>query len=135
MIMPQLTDMGQFIKFALVGVINTTIHYTVFYTLYRYLGVYHLLASTSGFMLAVINSYMMNRYWTFNSSADDISQEFFRFFLISVFAFFVNLAGMFLLVEYLLVAPPLAQFLTIIITLIINFTFNRYWVFRVNERS
>lgn len=123
--------LAQFIKFSLVGVLNTAIHYGVFYVLYRYAGLYHLLASAAGFCLAVVHSYILNKFWTFRRRGSRIREEFLKFFLVSIFSLGVNLAGMAILVELLAVQPPVAQLVTIGITLVVNFLSNKFWTFRI----
>ena len=122
--------MTQFIRFSLVGVINTLLHYLVFFVLFDRFGVFHLLASTLGFVVAVINSYLMNRYWTFQATGRGVYIEFARFFTVSVVALMVNLMCMALLVEWFGIYPPYAQLLAIVLTLIVNFLGNKYWSFR-----
>jgi len=116
----------------MVGVMNTVIHYGVFYALYAWAGLYHLLASGIGFCVAVVHSYVLNRFWTFTPRGSRIQEEFARFFIVSVLALGVNVAGMFIFVELLGVDPPAAQLMTIGITLIMNFLGNRFWTFRMH---
>ncbi len=123
--------LSQLIKFSLVGLVNTAIHFAVFMWLYQYLNVYHLIASTAGFILAVMNSYLLNKMWTFKVSGTLVRHEFSRFFLVSLIALLVNLVSMALLVEVLTVYPPLAQLMTIVLTLLVNFSGNKFWAFRV----
>jgi putative flippase GtrA len=120
----------QLIRFSLVGVVNTLVHFCVFYVLYSWADFYHLLASAAGFCVAVTNSYLMNKFWTFNSLDTDIRKEFSRFFIVSLIALCINLMSMALLVERFQIAPPLAQLVTIIITLAVNFTGNKLWSFK-----
>jgi len=122
--------MKQFIKFSMIGVANTVIHFGVFYLFYALLGFYHLMASGLGFCLAVINSYLMNKAWTFKTSGTSLRSEFMRFFIVSLLALLLNLLSMALMVEILMMNPLLAQLLTIIITLMVNFSGNKYWSFR-----
>ena len=119
----------QFIKFSLVGILNTAIHFAVFYALYSFMGVYHLLASAIGFGFAVTNSYFINKHWTFKSTGSNIRNEFSKFFIVNLFSLTVNLASMAILVEICFIHPPVAQLATIVITLMINFSGNKYWSF------
>lgn len=123
---------AQFIKFAVVGVLNTAIHYGVFYTLYSFAGLYHLIASGTGFCAAVVHSYVLNKYWTFERRGSPLREEFSKFFIVSILSFCVNLSGMAILVELLAVHPPVAQLVTIGITLVVNFLGNRFWTFRIH---
>jgi putative flippase GtrA len=63
----------QLMKFGLVGAVNTGIDFTVF-TLLTLWGWPHLLAQSASFTSGVMNSYFMNRSWTFQASRDDKGQ-------------------------------------------------------------
>ncbi len=122
--------LSQLVKFSLVGLLNTAIHFAIFMWLYQYLNVYHLLASTAGFIAAVINSYILNKTWTFKVRGTRVTHEFSRFFVVSLVALMVNLFSMALLVEVLVVNPPSAQLFSIVLTLLINFGGNKWWAFK-----
>lgn len=124
--------LSQFIKFSMVGVMNTAIHYGVFYILFSFAGVYHLLASGIGFCAAVTHSYLLNKFWTFKRRGSCVRAEFSKFFIVSLLSLGVNLAGMLIFVELLTVHPPVAQLVTIGITLLINFLGNKFWTFRIH---
>lgn len=84
----------QAVKFVLVGGLNTLID----------LGVLNLLIFTTGiangfgysafkgisFIVAVINSYFLNKFWTFKSAGKS-GKEFSQFFMVSLIGFGVNI--------------------------------------------
>ena len=57
----------QFVKFALVGIVNTGVDWIVFFllTLIPYFRQLEWLAKTISFVLASTNSFIMNSFWTF----------------------------------------------------------------------
>jgi putative flippase GtrA len=55
-------------KFAVVGVINTVVHVAVFSMLYYGLGTIWLTANSAGYCAGVLNSFVLNKYWTFSES-------------------------------------------------------------------
>lgn len=120
----------QFIKFSLVGVLNTAIDYGVFYGLYEFVGIHYVLASGIGFCLAVTNSYICNKHWTFKSRGADVRREFLKFFVVNIVSLSINLACMAILVELFSLYPQVAKLVTIGITLAVNFTGNKFWTFR-----
>lgn len=120
----------QFAKFSLVGLLNTAIHYGVFYCLYRFMGFYHLLASGIGFCFAVTNSYFINKYWTFKSRGSDVRREFMKFLIVNLLSLSINLASMAILAELLSIHPPIAQLVAIGFTLLVNFLGNKFWTFK-----
>lgn len=119
----------QFIKFGLVGVLNTALHFAVFYALYSLLGLYYLLASTIGYVAGLINSYILNRNWTFRSHDADQKREFARFIWVNLLSLGVNLVTLKALVVWVELRPEVAQLLAIILTLLANFVGNRFWTF------
>ena len=127
--------MTRFIRFAMVGVLNTLIHLIVFSLLFRWLQWHYLGASAAGFAVAVINSYLLNKYWTFNAPGGDALREFLRFSGVSVLALSVNLLVMAVLVGRLGMAAEPAQIVAIGLALVVNFTLNNYWVFAPANRT
>jgi len=57
----------QFVKFALVGIVNTGVDWIVFFllTLSPFFGSLEWLAKTISFVVASTNSFIMNSFWTF----------------------------------------------------------------------
>lgn len=57
----------QFVKFALVGIVNTGVDWIVFFllTLIPYFRQFEWLAKTISFLIASTNSFIMNSFWTF----------------------------------------------------------------------
>ena len=125
----------RFATFSLIGVVNTIIHFAVFMVLFESLGVHYLLASTLGFVAAVINSYWMNSRWTFAGLARRDTGEFVRFVTVSVAALLVNFCCMLVLVDLWSLYPPVAQAFSILFTLLVNFLGNLYWAFARTPRS
>lgn len=119
----------QFIKFGLVGVLNTALHYTVFYILYSFIGLNYLLASAIGYAAGLINSYILNRNWTFKSYDTDRKREFARFAWVNLLSMGVNLSALKILVAWGGLRPEVAQALAILFSLVANFVGNRFWAF------
>lgn len=71
-------------KFGIVGIIGTfvDIGFTWFFKEKVKLNKY--IANGCGFSLAVINNYLLNRYWTFTGDNQDWKAEFGRFVIFSV---------------------------------------------------
>ena len=119
----------QFVKFSIVGVLNTSIHYCSFYLLFHYLGVYYLLASAIGYTLGLINSFLLNKSWTFRVKQIQNSTAFMKFLAVNMVAFLTNLIALSLLTESYSIYPELAQVWAIALSLFVNFLGNKFWVF------
>ena len=60
---------ARIIRFAVVGVTNTAIDFALFALLY-YVALLPLLAANAGaYGVAVVNSYLLNKYWTFGDTS------------------------------------------------------------------
>jgi putative flippase GtrA len=121
--------MVQFIKFAVVGVLNSAIQYLVFLFLYSLTGTQYLLASIIGYVAGMINSYILNRRWTFGSRNQKLLTELSRFVAVNLISLGVNLGLLFLLVSTGVMVPQWAQIFAIIGSTLVNFVLNKVWTF------
>lgn len=72
-----LTDrktMIQFIKYSMVGVMNTLITLAVIYVCKSLLGVNEYFSNTLGYIAGLINSFLWNRNWVFKVKEDSFNQ-------------------------------------------------------------
>jgi putative flippase GtrA len=121
----------EFIKFAIVGVVNTIIHMTILYILTEYFGVYYILASLIGFLVAVTNSFILNTIWTFNKDIrEKAGVRYSKFFITSIIAAGVNMGLLYLITEYFGIWYMLSQIIATGISLILNFIGNKYWTYK-----
>jgi len=85
----------QFIKFLLVGVLNTGIDFGVLNLLMFLTGItsgfYYSLFKAISFTCGVTNSYIWNKRWTFKKGKSLEKKEFSKFFSVSLVAFGVNI--------------------------------------------
>lgn len=86
---------GQFLKFAVVGVLNTLVDFAVFQTLNLLLGWVYA-AQVAGFTCGVINSYLWNSNWTFRSERTKSFREMALFLLVNLISLCVSLGVMWL---------------------------------------
>ena len=90
------TIIKQISKFVIVGVINTGIDFAVLNALLFstkiYSGRWLILFNSISFSAAVINSYFLNKYWTFKSQnvEDSKAKQFSQFLIISVIGISIN---------------------------------------------
>lgn len=81
-------------KFVLVGILNTFIDFTVLNLLIFLTdiasGVGYSIFKGVSFIVAVINSYFLNKFWTFKSASDGKKKEFIQFLAVSIGGFGIN---------------------------------------------
>jgi putative flippase GtrA len=117
----------QWLRFAVVGVSNTLLSTGVFAALFHF-GVAYLLASTLAFTLGALNSYTLNRRWTFRSHARR-APELARFLAVQGVGLGVNLALLAVLVELVGIHHVFAQLLAFPAASFITFALSRQWAF------
>ncbi len=118
-----------FLKFCLVGVLNTVVNYGVFAGLLAF-HAHYLLASSAGFLAGVITSYGINRRWTFAVAQQASWPEASRFLLVNLAALGANAVAMYASVEWLRSPARLAWCIAIGVSLNVNFFGSKRWVFR-----
>jgi putative flippase GtrA len=82
--------------------------------------------SCSGLM----NGYVLNRRWTFQSSDPDSSGEFVRFFIVNLVALSANSAVLYAGVQDFGWRPEQAQLVALAFSLTMNFFGNKLWTFK-----
>jgi putative flippase GtrA len=132
----------QFIKFAIVGVLNTAIDFGILNLLMWAFGIYKgswiLLFNTISFSCAVTNSYFLNKYWTFGELSRIRAGQFVKFFIISVGGALINSGIVFGITTFI---PPafglgkelwanLAKVVATACSWIWNFTMYKFVVFK-----
>jgi putative flippase GtrA len=117
----------QFAKFAVVGLTNTGVSFA-FYAPLVLLGVHYLSASVLAFGLGTLNSYTLNRTWTFRAGAFSTG-GLARYLCVQGAALGLNAALLVLLVEALHVDRLVAQAVALPIVSASTFTATRAWVF------
>jgi len=84
----------QFSKFFIVGIINTSIDFAVLNLLIgitdKTSGVYYSVFKSISFIVAVTNSYFMNKYWTFSSHEGAKAGEFAKFITVNLIGWGIN---------------------------------------------
>jgi len=118
-----------FIKYSIVGGVNTLITYVSFYLMSNFLGVHYVIATIIGYILGIINSYFWNKFWTFKKNKKSLN-EFLKFVLVYLFAFTVNVGSIVFLKESLYVSPNIGEIVGILFAMIVSYAGQRFWTFK-----
>lgn len=113
----------RFCKFLIVGVINTSITYIV-YVLLRLFNIAPELCNIIGYAAGVINSFIWNKKWVFQTKGSNICREMTFFFLIFIFCFFIQFYVFRFVLYQLKWNEYLSQFIGMIVYTLLNFTLN-----------
>ena len=132
----------QFIKFAIIGVLNTAIDFGIFNLLMWgfdiYKGSWMFLFNVISFSAAASNSYFFNKYWTFGELSKIKASQFFKFFIVSVGGALINSAIVFGVTTF--ISPQfglgkelwanLAKLIATLVAWVWNFTMYKFVVFK-----
>ena len=125
---------NKFVKYGLVGILGTFLHFAILIFLVRLLGSNVLFSSTFGFIVVLIISYFLNKHWTFQSSEQGI-QEFTKYSIVSLIGLLLNTIVMYLSIYVFGFNYIIGQFLVVLIVPVSNFCLNNIWAFKVKRES
>ena len=118
----------QFIKFVIVGVINTIVGYGS-YSLLIYLNLNYIIANTISTIIGITNSYILNTKITFNESKRDAKTPF-KFVSVYFISYIVGTFNLTILIKRLSVNSYIAGLCNIFVTTIISYFGHKYFSFK-----
>ena len=118
-----------FRKFSAVGLINTVVDFFVFYVLYESLGLYFFIAHVCAFLVAVLNSFILNALWTFKAlKRDKILKQVISFIAVALAGLIISSVVIYMAEPYMYVY--FAKILAVFSTLLWNYTGSWLFVFK-----
>lgn len=128
----------QFIKFSLVGLSNTIVHYLV-YLICTFLGLHYMFANFCAFTISVLNSFYWNNKYVFKEQ--NTGQRYWVQVLVKTYIAYgitgLLLSSILLYVEIDLcdINELIAPILNLCITTPLNFIINKFWAYREKEKA
>ena len=123
-------DFRKFIKFGITGVINTGVDWLVFAVLHEIFKIFSPAAQAAAHFIAIINSYIINKNWTFKNNKKYKKSEMLKFFMVQGTSLCIGFAGMFILSVNLGLNEYLSKIIISCATLVINYFGNKLFVFK-----
>lgn len=120
---------SKFIKYGLVGVLGTLTHTLVLTLCVEFFAFPAVLATIIGFIFSLILSFKLNTIWTFSNGAGS-NLSFVKYTLTCSTGLLINVLIMYVIVDIFKMWYLLAQFSSIIVVPIFNFTLSKSWVFK-----
>lgn len=123
----------QFVRFGVVGAINTVLDFGVYVALTRsfvFWSEHIVLAAVASFIAAVTSSFLLNNYWTFRMDASGLHRKGIKFMLVAVGGLIWTVVILYLLTT----AGMYDIFAKIIATGLVmmwNFILQKLWTFKV----
>ena len=124
--------LGEFfklVKFGITGVMNTLVDFAVFLLL-THIGVAIYFAQVVSYSCGILNSYIVNRSWTFKSKGKFLGPQMVRFIAVNLSLLLLSLVLLWVFTEQLGFIKILAKLCSTVLIMVIGFVVNRLWVFR-----
>ena len=121
-------------KFGLVGCSGLVIDFSVTYFFKENMEVNRYVANIMGFSLAVVNNYMVNRFWTFKGKDAKVPYQAVRFLLVSLIGLGLNTLCIYLLQLMGCRFYP-AKAIAIVLVFIWNYSTNALITFKKTDES
>lgn len=119
----------QFVKYGVVGASNTLLTFFTYTVLEKLVGVNYLIALPLGYGVGSLNSYILNRHWTFQARDIAHTTAGTRFAIVQLVAIAANEMLLYVLVHRLGVEKIAAQAILTVPILAVTFCANRWWSF------
>jgi putative flippase GtrA len=122
---------SEFIKFALVGLLNTGVDVAIFFLL-TWTGIPYVAAQVVSYSCGAADSYLINKVWTFRACGLSYS-EVVRFVVVNLVSLGISLFFLALLHDSIGLGLAATKGIATVCTLLANFLGNKLWVFSKQE--
>ena len=137
----------QAIKYGIVGIGNTLLTLLIIWIMTKKIGCTEAFSNVTGYLAGLVNSFFLNRKWTFRA-VDNISVRIVRFFLVFAVCYLLQLGVLLFLNHncpdnppfYMFFKPILQvlridslfyiQIISMVIYTVVNFFINKYFTFK-----
>lgn len=127
--------MIKLIKFCIVGSVNTLITLVTFYILNKILQINYLTSSLLGYVLGMINSYVLNKRWTFQNRDKKVVIQFIKFTIVNLISLGINLFIIYILVDRFNIDSMVSQVFATGFSTISNYAGSKILVFSSSKGS
>lgn len=119
----------QAIKYGLVGVVNTLITAAVIWVMMKIFGASDVLSNITGYIAGLINSFIWNKKWTFESSVSWVSGAV-KFGVVFIVCYLLQLGVLLYLNKTLTIDTYYNQLIAMVFYTVINFVMNKFYTFK-----
>ena len=122
----------QFLRFCMVGLGNTAVDFTVFFLLNQ-VGVLYLLAQVLSYSAGVVNSFILNRKWTFRMTRKTNVAEVGKFIIVNGLSLLLSSGMLYFLHDANNMNLWIAKIAATAVGIAVNFIGSYIWVFAENK--
>ena len=121
------------IKFCITGGLNTVVDYAVFSLLSGLLSVNVYLAQFFGYAAGTLNSYIINRSWTFQAKDKFFSPAMIKFIVVNLISRSGGMGVMYLTFDLMHFNKYFAKLIVTGVTIVVNYIGSNFWVFKAKD--
>jgi putative flippase GtrA len=119
----------QILKFGVVGIIGMIVDFSITWICKEKLKLNKYLSNSLGFCFALINNFILNKYWTYQQANQNINNQFLKFALVSLIGLAINNLILYGLNKYVKANFYFLKLITIGIVFFWNYFMNTFFTF------
>jgi len=118
-------------KFSCVGGLNTMVDFGIFSLLNSLFGVNYVISQILSYSSGTLNSYILNKFWTFNDTKTNkkTTKEIVQFIVVNSASLGVSLIGLSVLMKDNSMNSSFAKIISMVLAQVVNFLGYKFWVF------
>jgi putative flippase GtrA len=120
----------QLIKYGAVGLINTLITWLVIAIMMNLLGISYTVSNAAGYAAGFLNSFIMNKLWTFKANQVSTVKQFIKFTAVFAVCYLIQFGLVVLMVEQLGIEKNISQLVGMVFYTMIGFLLNKLFTFK-----
>jgi len=125
----------QFVKFNIVGILNTVVDFLVYTALTELLHLVYIPAKIISYTCGVVNSYIFNTSWTFKKERNRDKKEMFLFLLVNLVSLGVSLGVMYACRNWFHIESDfICNIIATPVSVVVNFAGNKLFVFKGDKK-
>ena len=119
------------IRFGCVGCLNTMFDFGIFSVLNSLFGINYVISQVLSYSGGTLNSYVLNKFWTFNDTKTNkkTTKEMIQFIVVNSASLGVSLIALSILMNDSSMNSFVAKIISMVSAQVVNFLGYRFWVF------
>jgi len=120
------------IKFGIVGCINTGVDFITFTLLLSMFGIDKLVCQVGGYSMGIINSFVLNKLWTFNDKKEKTNTvaQFIKFVVTNMISLGISLVGLNVLSNKLYINVYVSKIIVTLFLQVFNYVVYKMFIFK-----
>lgn len=122
----------RFIRFVAVGIMNTLVDFVFYSICVGLLNLHYNIGQVVGYSAGVLNSFIMNKFWTFENKEVNAktTQQFIQFVVVNIVSLGITLLGLRMVIDGLKVNKYIAKLIVTLVAQLVNYFGYKLWVFK-----